>query len=325
MNLTEFVLEVLKEERGQYFSGENLAQKCGVTRNSIWKAVKRLRKKGYVIDAVPSKGYILREESDKLTGESVRAFYKGNKKIKFQHYESVGSTNDLARECALEGAPEWTVILAERQEKGRGRMGRSFFSPAGGAYMSIVLRPHCQAGEANLLTIAAATAVAEAIEMLTPKKAGIKWVNDIFVEGKKVSGILTEAALSLEANQLDYAVVGIGLNVVAPEEGYPEALSTIAGSILTAEEYTSSWRSQLVAQILENFEEAVDHLLERTYIKSYRQHSLVINKEVLLVQRDKKERVFVEDIDSDGALLVKTSNGEMKKVISGEVSLRMEE
>ena len=194
MTTREQLLELLENSRGTYFSGEEIARILRVSRAAVWKAVKALRQEGYAIDAVTNKGYCLSPETDILSAQGVGKYLKGEyRELEVQVLPTVPSTNALVRERANQGCPEGLTVIANTQTAGRGRMGRSFFSPPEtGLYLSLLLRPtRYEPRQAVRLTAVAAVAMCEAIEAVSGREAGIKWVNDVYVQGKKVCGILT--------------------------------------------------------------------------------------------------------------------------------------
>lgn len=235
----ERVLRALEAREGAHVSGAQLARELGVTRNSVWKAVNALRREGYHIDATTNRGYALSHEDDLLSASGIRRFLPADAPLLPTVRKSLDSTNAEALRRAVDGAPEGTVIVAEEQTAGRGRRGRSFFSPAGtGIYLSILVRPALAAERAHLLTCSAAVAVAEAIEACAGVDASIKWVNDVYCRGKKVAGILTEGSFDLEGGVLQHAVVGIGVNVRPPHAGFPAEIAERAGAVLPARDAT---------------------------------------------------------------------------------------
>ena len=190
----EDLLSLLWQNADAYIAGEELARRLSVSRTAVWKAIGQLRETGYNIESVSNRGYRLLSESDVLSEEGIRRHLK-HQELKLQVYKTITSTNTVLKSLAAEGAPAGLVLIAEEQTAGRGRMGRSFYSPAdSGLYLSLLLRPNVSAVEATRLTACAAVAVAETIEELSGRPAQIKWVNDIFVDGRKVCGILTEAS-----------------------------------------------------------------------------------------------------------------------------------
>lgn len=322
MGVKEEVLRTLQEHQEEYISGQGLADRLKVSRHAVWKAIDKLRTEGFDIEARTNCGYRLIGACDVLSAEAVAACLDKDSGFTFEYSEEIGSTNDRARVLAEGGCEEWTVVLAESQTAGRGRMGKTFYSPKGGGiYMSVVVRPSCEVQYANMLTLAAAAAVVEAIETICGVSASIKWVNDIFVGTRKVCGILTEASVGLEEQQLRYAVVGIGINVAPPPGGFPAELSEIATSIFDAP-CLESVRAPLVAAFLQRFRGYAEDLLARRYMNCYRSHLMVLNRDVTLVRGKEREPVRVLDLTDDGALIVEDRNGTQREVFSGEVSVR---
>ncbi|MDD4849491.1 MAG: biotin--[acetyl-CoA-carboxylase] ligase, partial [Gemmiger sp.] len=236
MRVKEAVLGLLGEGQGQYLSGEGLAARLGVTRASVWKAIKALQSEGYPIEAVTNRGYRLTPDYDLLSAAGVATLLEGPAAVlRPEALPTVDSTNAHLRTRAQNGEGEGLVLLAGEQTAGRGRAGRAFHSPAGtGLYLSILLRPALPAADAPLLTLAAAVAAAQAVEEVCNVPVEIKWVNDLLLGGKKICGILTEAALSLESGGVDYAVLGVGINLAPPAGGWPEALGSLAGAVYPA-------------------------------------------------------------------------------------------
>ena len=316
MATKEKLLSLLTEHPGSYLSGEELAQQLGVSRAAVWKAVKALKGQGCTIDAVTNKGYCLRDSWDLLSEAGIaekidRDFWK------IQTASTLPSTNSALRDLANTGAPEGTVLIAEGQSAGRGRMGRSFFSPENtGLYLSILLRPReLSPAQALQITTMAASALCLAIEEVTGKSPGIKWVNDLFWEGKKICGILTEASFSMETGMLDYAVVGLGLNLYPPKEGFPQALSEIAGALL--ETPTKDTKNRIAAGFLNHFGGFYRNQQFQQAAGIYRAHSLLTGKYVLVGER----KALVLDITDRCQLLVEYEDGSRQALSYGEVSI----
>lgn len=325
MNVKESVLRVLEENRGKSVSGAELAKELGVSRNAVWKAVKTLQEQGITITGVTNKGYCLAEDNDILTAEKLVTYLKPEyKKLPIEIHKEIGSTNDRAKELAEKGCDEGTVIIAMHQTAGKGRRGRSFYSPdMSGVYMTFVFRPAFSVEQSLHLTTAAAVAAAKAIEDTTGIKAGIKWVNDVFCHEKKVCGILTEASINIETGLLDYAVTGIGFNISEPAGGFPEEIKEIAGAIIRKEDKveTSDIRSRLAAEMINNFMEYYDRLLSKTYMDEYRKRSFLLGKEIYTLTQPPVYGKAV-DIDDDGHLILELSDGSRQTLSSGEVSVR---
>lgn len=320
MSTKERLLALLEENRGSFLSGEEAAEALGVSRTAVWKAANALRTLGYAIDAVSNKGYCLSENADILSAGGIEKYLKVSG-LKVQVLPSASSTNTLLREQANAGAPEGLVILANTQTGGHGRYGRSFFSPAdSGIYMSLLLRPRMVSPEqATGLTTMAAVAACEAIEEVSDCKAAIKWVNDVLIAGKKVCGILTEGAFSLENQSMEYVVLGIGINVYPPREGFPEELQDIAGFVL--ERQQADGKNRLVASFLNRFLGRYRGD-DRDYAQAYRERSLVIGREIDVLSPGGNRRALALDIDRDCRLIVRYETGEIARLSSGEVSIR---
>lgn len=229
----------------------------------------------------------------------------------------VDSTNRVLKERAEQGAPEGTVLLAERQTAGRGRKGRSFFSPAGsGLYFSVLLRP--KKGDPLKITVAAGVAVARAVEQVLGIDLQIKWVNDLYLENKKVCGILAEG--SATAAGLDWCVLGIGLNVYAPREGFGE-LESIAGALLQATP-DGELRPKLTAAVLEHFFALYENLNDPQLLAEYRRRSYLQGRAVTAVRGSEQYRGTVTGISDEAELLLRLENGETLALSSGEVQLK---
>ncbi|NLZ82855.1 MAG: biotin--[acetyl-CoA-carboxylase] ligase [Clostridiales bacterium] len=322
MDLKLQILKYLEANRGSNISGSKLAKELSVTRSAIWKGIKALQQEGYNIKAVTNKGYCLALDNDIVSVESLSPYLKGKaSSFNLELHQSVTSTNTLAKEMAAKGAKEGTVIIAREQTSGRGRMGRTFFSPnSTGIYFSIVLRPTLSMEDSLKITTATAVAVAKAIETIAEVPAKIKWVNDIFVNGKKVCGILTEASLNFESGGLEYAVVGIGLNVAT--EAFPEDLMNVAGSIYNEKPSDRPVTSILLAEILNNMGEMMDSLTDNKYLKEYKSRSFLIGKEILVLRNNEAIPAKALDIDDKARLVVEYHDKTKEPLTSGEVSIR---
>lgn len=324
MTTKQKLLTLFEQNKGIYLSGADIALSLSLSRTAIWKAVKTLQKEGYPIHAVPNKGYCLAEETDILSSQGIEKYLKPVcSHIKIQTVPATVSTNTLVREKAALGASEGLVIAANTQTQGRGRIGRSFFSPADtGIYMSLLLRPaQYSSRQAVKLTTMAAAAACDAIENISKKKAQIKWVNDIYMDNKKVSGILTEASFGLEDGLLEYAVLGIGINVYPPKEGFPKEIARTAGSVFSAS--LSDGKNLLAAEFLNSFMTYYSMPEQKDYIKTYRDHSLVIGKEIQVHLPGENRKALALDIDDQCRLLIKYEDGEIQRLSSGEISVAL--
>lgn len=322
MSVKNSVLKKLEQNRGRYFSGEELAAQLNVTRASIWKAIGRLKEEGYQIEGIQNKGYSLLEESDVLSVDGIRAYLDERyHKYPIHIVKETSSTNqDAKREAAL-SAVHGSIFIAEKQTAGKGRRGRGFLSLEGKCiYMSIILRPDIRASKAVLITTAASVAVCRAIRKITGKKAEIKWVNDVYCDNKKVCGILTEAVTDCETGSVDSIVLGIGINYNVPEEAVPEELKGIAGSIYNGNCKIS--RNQMISEVLLHVLDLASLLPDGSFINEYREYSMVIGEEILIMEYDKTTAALAVDIDDEGGLIVKLKDGTMRTLNSGEITIR---
>ncbi|HHX24836.1 MAG: biotin--[acetyl-CoA-carboxylase] ligase [Tepidanaerobacteraceae bacterium] len=315
------LLMLLLTKKNTYVSGEDLSKKYGITRSAIWKQINALRKMGYNIKSSSRLGYSLEASPDLLLPEEI--WSQSNLKIlsnNIYYYTVIDSTNAEAKRIAQEGAPEGTLVIAEKQEKGRGRMSRLWSSPTGGIWFSIILRPNIPPQEATKLTIMTAVAVAEAIIYKTGIDAQIKWPNDILFDGKKVCGILTE--MSAEMDMVNYIIVGIGINV--NNDIFPNELKHIGTSLKNIKGYSFS-RTALLAALLEGFEYYYEKFKNKRFdeiIDKWRSLCLNLDKSIRITGKDGIIEGIAMDIDESGALLVKTKNDETVRILSGDVSLR---
>ncbi|MBP3655041.1 MAG: biotin--[acetyl-CoA-carboxylase] ligase [Oscillospiraceae bacterium] len=255
-----------------------------------------------------------------FSAESIRKHLKHPGLI-VEVYDSVDSTNTLLKARGYSGAPHGLVIAAAHQTHGRGRMGRSFYSPDHtGTYFSILLRPDLSPTNSLLITTAAAVACARAIEHISGKKAEIKWVNDIYVDGKKVCGILTEAALATDGKHLNFAVLGIGMNLHSPAGGFPEEIRDRAGSLFSHEQ--KDRRTELIAEVLNEFFTIYPELENRSFTDEYRSRSMLDGKPVNVIKANQILPATALYIAEDLTLVVQYSNGSIEHLSSGDVSIR---
>lgn len=326
MTTKEKLLALLEDSKGTFFSGEEIARTLQVSRAAVWKAVSALREDGYTIDAATNKGYRLSPDSDILSPQGIRRFLKPEyRDLDLTVLPTAPSTNALVREKANQGRPEGCIIIACEQTDGRGRYGRQFFSPVdSGVYLSLLLRPTAYSPQqATCLTAAAAAAMCQAIEAVTGQQPGIKWVNDIFLHGKKVCGILTEAAVGLETGTLNYMVLGAGVNLYPPVKGFPEEIQPIAGSVL--ERSCPEAKNRLVGEFLNRFWDFYTHPECRTYLEDYRSRSLAIGQNVTVLSAGRAVSAYAYGIDDDFRLLVRYENGDTEALSYGEIRIQLAE
>ena len=320
---------MLRNAGEEYTSGQVLCEKLGVSRQAIWKNILQLKEAGYQIESQPKKGYRLLESADRLVGADIESRLDPDCLCRrVECLETVDSTNTRAKQLAELGEPEGTLVVAEEQTAGKGRRGRGWASEPGiGIWMSLILRPQLKPQQAASVTLVAAMAVAKGIRECCGLETGIKWPNDVVINGKKVCGILTET--SSEPDYIHYAVPGIGINANTPE--FPEELRERATSIYL-ETGKKTDRNALIAAVMNAFSDYYRRYLETadlSLLKDEYDAMLVnMNREVLILygmvedaDPEKSEKGVAKGIAPSGALLVETENGR-KEVLSGEVSVR---
>lgn len=328
------VLRKLEQSQDSYVSGASMARELDVTRNAVWKAVAALRREGYRIDAVTNRGYRLADDNDLLSVSRISSYLPAGLPLSLSVRRKVDSTNAEALRRASEGAPEGTVVIAEEQTAGRGRRGRGFFSPAGtGIYLSVLVRPGLPADRAHYLTCAAAVACAEAIEACTGVAASVKWVNDVYCRGRKVTGILTEGSFDLESGVLDHAVVGIGVNVKPPRDGFPAGIAQTAGSVLAEEAgrtaaRASAVRCRLVAEIVARFWAEYEILSaadsdapSRSLLERYRDRCFLLGRHVVVGVDGRRVRALAVGIDERFRLVIELPDGTRRALSYGEATM----
>jgi len=323
--LKKDILALLRQSSGEYLSGEELSRRLGVSRTAVWKHIQSLREAGYQIDSQPRRGHCLLAVPDKLYPEEISAGWNAGKLGQSVcYFAEVVSTNEEARRLAEKGAEEGTVVLADSQTGGKGRMGRHWHSPAGkGILISIILRPAIQPSRAPHLTMVAAVAAANAIEKVSGLKPGIKWPNDILVNGKKVCGILTE--LKAETERIHYGIVGIGLNVNLSIEDLLPDLYTTATS-LAIERGQPFSRVLLTQSLLAHMEAFYFSYLNQGFnpIKdAWKKMNVTLGRPVQVKAPEGQFSGIALDIDDNGALLVAGEVG-IKSFYAGDVTLRAE-
>lgn len=319
MSTKDSILEELLS--GSVISGESLAEKLGISRNSVWKAINQLRRDGYQIDAVTNRGYCLTGGENILSETAIRkALGPDCGTYRFDIHRTLDSTNTRAKALALENTCDSAVVIADSQSAGRGRVGRRFWAPPGtGLYISVMCRMDMDMNASPSVTTYAAVAVCRAIEKLCSGKVQIKWVNDLFMNGKKVCGILTEAGLNFETGRSEYIVVGIGVNVLG--RTFPDDIAQVATSIEKSCGETVS-RNQLAAEILRELGDIRQNVFDRTHMTEYRRRCFIIGRDITVIRGDMQYPAKALDIDPDGALVIQTADG-IAHINSGEVSVRL--
>ena len=319
MSLKSEILKELEANRDTDLSGQMLAEKLGVSRNAVWKAVNALKDVGYTILSGQNKGYRLAENNDLISAEGIKNHLsEKNKKLAIYIYKEIDSTNNEAKRLIAGGLAVNALIAAEAQTAGRGRFGRQFYSPEqSGIYMTVVVNPQFNINDAVLITSAASVAVVRAIEKLTDKKPQIKWVNDVYLDDKKICGILTEATTSFETGTVQSIIIGIGINISTAD--FPIELRDVA----TALHPDGITRNKLIAAVADNLLELTENLTDRSFLDDYRSHSLVIGKQIDYYKNSEKFNAYVVAIDETGGLVIRNADGSEETLRSGEISVRV--
>lgn len=320
--MKEEILRLLRSADG-YISGQELCNRFGVSRTAVWKAINQLKEAGYEIEAQQNKGYRLMAAPDLMTEAEIKSLMHTEWVAKeVLYFDTIDSTNIKAQELAEKGYQSGTLVVADKQESGKGRRGRSWVSPSGtGIFMTLMIKPDINPNNASMLTLVAALAVAKAITSVTGEEALIKWPNDIVVNSKKVCGILTE--MNAQFDYINHIVVGIGINV--HNESFPEEISQMASSLMIEAGGKRFHRAQIIAETMSYFEQYYD-----TFLKTQDLSALVREYDELLVNRNKSVRVLDPKEPFDGKAMGITPKGELivdtwesrKLVSSGEVSVR---
>jgi len=318
------ILEILGQSSKEYLSGEEISRQLSVSRTAIWKQMQTLKQAGYEIEAHPRRGYRLKNRPDLLLPYEIRDTL--STKILGQgeiyYFSEIDSTNIEAKKHANLGCPEGSIVLAETQNGGRGRLSRSWFSPTGkGIWLSVVLRPPFYPYDAPKCTLMAAVAVTKAIRNVTGVKCGIKWPNDILYQGKKVVGILTE--MSAEFDAINHVIIGMGINVNIKEQEFPAELIDVATSLSVITGHDIS-RLTLLHAVLVELENAYEGVIQRGFsemLDEWRELSVTLGKNVNVFGGGREFSGLAVDIDNDGALLVQTDDA-LEKVLAGDVSIR---
>lgn len=312
MSLKNDILSELFKSN-DYISGEFIAEKYDKSRAAVWKAVKSLTKEGYSIDAVTNKGYKLFEDKNITSAQSIKSKMKTSADVLY--YPSVDSTNNECKRLLAQGKQGVFLVVSDCQTAGRGRQGKAFVSPANtGIYFSLVIRPNTSFKNAVTATTAASVAVCMAVEELTDKKPVIKWVNDVYLDGRKICGILTEAITNFEDGTVESVIVGIGINL--KKGAFPKELKDIVG-FLDADIN----KNLLVARVIDNLVK-INTGDYKTFIDYYRTHSMVIGQKIRIIKGDEQIEATALAIDQQGGLEVQLENGEKTVLRSGEISIR---
>jgi len=318
------ILRLLIESRGKFISGEEISRRMSVSRTAIWKQINNLKDEGYVIESVHRQGYRLLEYPDTINKEELKLRLGTEIFGRAVHvYEEVSSTNDFAKKLAAEGAPEGTIVIAERQLQGKGRMGRAWVSPAQkGIWFTFVLRPRLLPSLATQLIFVSAVGVCRALRKFTGLDVTIKWPNDLVISGKKVCGILTE--LSAEIDMINYVVVGVGINSNHKEDDFPDDIKEKAVSLAIAAGRNFR-RTDLLVEILRELEDEYKNYLKYGFdevIARWKELNSTLGQEVMVSSGEERYNGIARNINDDGCLLVERTDGTLSVVMVGDVSVR---
>lgn len=320
MNTKEVVLQELEKNRGIYISGQELADRLKISRTAIWKAINALKSDGFIIDSQTKRGYKLDDASDMISVPGIKEYLIPElKDIDIILYDEIDSTNTEAKRLLYSGEiKNFTCLVSDYQTSGRGRTGKSFKSYKGtGIYYSIILKPkdNFDFSYFDLVTIRSAVSVSKAIEKLLKESPQIKWVNDIYLKGKKVCGILSELDADFESKTVSSIIVGIGINLKYPPK-LDEEIKDIFGAL-----NTDILRNKIIASLLNEFYLSYYEKDTDSILKYYKEHSLVLGKEVFYELNGKKKQGKAIDINNKGNLVVDV-NGKEEILSSGEVSIK---
>jgi BirA family biotin operon repressor/biotin-[acetyl-CoA-carboxylase] ligase len=321
------VFKILLEAK-DHLSGEEISERLGVSRTAIWKHINALKEDGYDIEAVPRKGYLLKNRVDKLLRTEIitELNLKHWNKENIYTYDQVDSTNIIGKKFAAEGKEEGTFIIAEEQTKGKGRMGRDWVSPYGkGIWLSFILRPEIIPLRASEITFVIAVGIMEGIKKHINKEVKIKWPNDILLDGKKIVGILTE--ISAEMERINYIVAGIGINANQDIEDFPEDIRVKATSLrLNTGKYIN--RNELLRELIEEMERIYFIYKNEGFkkiLEFWKENNATLGRRVKAITFDGEITGVAERIDDEGYLIILDDQGNENKILAGDVSLRNED
>ena len=321
--LRKKLLDAFTNHQEEYLSGQYLADLIGCSRTAVWKHIEDLRKEGFEMDAVRRKGYRITKVPDKVTADEITLGLKTNILGRHIHYEeSVDSTQKIAHRLVQDEAPEGTIVVAEEQVSGRGRMGRNFYSPKyTGIFMSVILRPNIPPPKAPQLTLITAVAIVQAIEEMLEISPQIKWPNDILINGKKITGILTE--LIADADRIQSIIIGIGINVNQEQKDFPDELKEIAGSLAIACKKQIK-RSELIQHVLMKLEQLYLLYLEKGFypIKlMWESYAISVGREITARTLTGSIHGFAKGITEDGVLLIEDAAGKVHEIYSADIEI----
>jgi BirA family biotin operon repressor/biotin-[acetyl-CoA-carboxylase] ligase len=322
--MDEEILQLLRDRSSTFLSGEEISRRLKVSRTTVWKRMKQLREAGYKIEASTRSGYRLIQSPDLLTPSEIKPILKTKwMGWTIHHFQTIDSTNSKAYQLALNGAGEGEVVISESQEKGRGRLGRQWFSPPFlNLYLSVILRPKIPPHQAPLITLMAAVATADAIRRFSGLLPLIKWPNDILLRDRKVAGLLNE--IHSEMDRIHFVILGIGVNLNMDEEKFLRETLSVATSLKIEMGQTVSRKGFLQSLLLE-LERWYSIFLEEgsaVVLEAWRDRACIKGREVKVTSFGKTFVGTAIDVDSDGALILETGDGKQKRVMAGDIEYR---
>jgi BirA family transcriptional regulator, biotin operon repressor / biotin---[acetyl-CoA-carboxylase] ligase len=318
------ILQLLREHPSAFLSGQEISRRLKVSRTAVWKRLKRLRTLGYEIEASTRSGYRLIQSPDLLTPTEVKPHLKTKWMGRtIHHFQTLDSTNSKAYQLALNGAEEGEVVISESQEKGRGRLGRQWFSPPFlNLYLSVILRPKISPHQASLITLMAAVATADAIQKFSGLLPLIKWPNDILLRDRKVAGLLNE--IHSEMDCIHFVILGIGVNLNMEKKMFAKEIRTVATSLKIEMGQTVSRKVflQFFLQELERWYSIFSEEGGAVILKAWRDRAHIKGRQVKVTSFGETVAGIAIDVDSDGALILEAEDGKQKRVVAGDIEYK---
>lgn len=325
INPDKYILDQLVLNQNKWISGGDLARDMRLSRNSVWRSIKKLKKEGYEIESVTGRGYRLSEARDQLSVYEINLNLENPDYYEIELLETVDSTNRILKDRARRGAGSGKVIVANAQTAGRGRLGRDFFSPPNsGVYFSFLLRPDLISNPGSKSPALAAVALAKTIDHIFEEKTEIKWVNDIYLNKKKIAGILSEGEINFETKTVNFIVIGVGINVYQPYQGFPQELANRAGFLVPKSKEESGLRNRIVAEFLNQWEIYCKDQNINDALKIFREKNILSGQTVEIKYKQEELLAEVLDINDNFELIVRKDNGKLLTINQGEATLHKE-
>ncbi|MDK2802456.1 MAG: biotin--[acetyl-CoA-carboxylase] ligase [Oscillospiraceae bacterium] len=316
MKIEEKILDILYNNFNTYISGQKISERLNISRMSVSNYIKKLKNRGYDISSSTNKGYILNKLSNIISKESIKYLLK-NKDINIYIHDSLDSTNNKSKEYISDKDTKNLIIIAKKQTDGKGRYGKFFYSPDNtGIYMSLIVSPNLDIKNSSYIIMATAISVCDAIKEISNISTKIKWINDIFLNGKKIGGILTEAFSNFETGKIQKVIIGIGLNIST--KYFPEDIQNIAGSL-----NISINKNILIAKIIDNILSILENFNLKDTILKYRSLSMVLESEISFILNNKKIYGIAKDITNTGELIVISEDNRIYTLKSEEISIEI--